>query len=153
MMDDYTRVRDTKKTIVFIYKTNMKKAILLFMLIGVAIKSIAAPYMHGEQQDSLKVAKSNKVVIRAKSSKMKLGDVNGDGKISILDATFLVSHLKGETPEGFVEAAADTNGDKSITINDAVLIVNWILNGLTDGVSVNIDPWENDGEDNGGTAE
>ena len=142
MMDDYTRVRDTKKTIVFIYQTNMKKAILLFMLIGVAITSIAAPYMHGEQQDSLKVAKSNKVVIRAKSS-----------KISILDATFLVSHLKGETPEGFVEAAADTNGDKSITINDAVLIVNWILNGLTDGVSVNIDPWENDGEDNGGTAE
>ena len=106
----------------------MKKAILLFMLIGVAITSIAAPYMHGEQQDSLKVAKSNKVVIRAKSSKMKLGDVNGDGKISILDATFLVSHLKGETPEGSVEAAADTNGDKSITINDAVLIVNWILN-------------------------
>ena len=101
-MDDYTRVRDTKKTIVFIYQTNMKKAILLFMLIGVAITSIAAPYMHGEQQDSLKVAKSNKVVIRAKSSKMKLGDVNGDGKISILDATFLVSHLKGETPEGFV---------------------------------------------------
>ena len=148
-MDDYTRVRDTKKTIVFIYQTNMKKAILLFMLIGVAITSIAAPYMHGEQQDSLKVAKSNKVVIRAKSSKMKLGDVNGDGKISILDATFLVSHLKGETPEGFVEAAADTNGDKSITINDAVLIVNWILNGF----SVNIDPWENDGEDNGGTAE
>ena len=127
----------------------MKKAILLFMLIGVAITSIAAPYMHGEQQDSLKVAKSNKVVIRAKSSKMKLGDVNGDGKISILDATFLVSHLKGETPEGFVEAAADTNGDKSITINDAVLIVNWILNGF----SANIDPWENDGEDNGGTAE
>ena len=127
----------------------MKKAILLFMLIRVAITSIAAPYMHGEQQDSLKVAKSNKVVIRAKFSKMKLGDVNGDGKISILDATFLVSHLKGETPEGFVEAAADTNGDKSITINDAVLIVNWILNGF----SVNIDPWENDGEDNGGTAE
>ena len=57
-----------------------------------------------------------------------LGDVNGDGKITVTDAVYVYKKVNGETPEHFQQAAADLNRDNNITINDAVLIVNMVLN-------------------------
>ena len=60
-------------------------------------------------------------------SDIPIGDVNGDGDVTISDAVAIVNHRLGRTPARFVRAAADVNGDSEITITDAVRIVNMIL--------------------------
>ena len=56
------------------------------------------------------------------------GDVNGDGQITITDATLVMEYLStGTMPEGFVLRAADTNGDGRVTYLDAVSILNMLL--------------------------
>ena len=62
-------------------------------------------------------------------SDVKLGDVDGNGKISITDAVAVVSHILGEDIDSFVAAAADVDGNGKITITDAVAIVDMILDG------------------------
>jgi len=55
------------------------------------------------------------------------GDVNGDGKVSITDAVYVVNYVLQQPAADFQEKAADLNGDGKITITDAVQIVNIIL--------------------------
>ena len=62
-------------------------------------------------------------------SNVKIGDVDGNGKVSITDAVAIVSHILGEDIDGFVAAAADVDGNGKITITDAVAVVDMILNG------------------------
>ena len=57
------------------------------------------------------------------------GDVNGDGSVSVTDVTMTISHILGQTPEGFDAVVADANGDGSITITDVTMIINIILKG------------------------
>lgn len=59
-----------------------------------------------------------------------LGDVNGDGVITIADANMIVNYYLGtlDSSEKFNEKAADVNGDGVITIADANAIVNMYLN-------------------------
>lgn len=58
-----------------------------------------------------------------------LGDVNGDGSVSVTDVTMVISHILGLTPEGFNKDAADVNGDKSISVTDVTMMINIILKG------------------------
>ena len=67
--------------------------------------------------------------IKALSDMYKLGDANGDGKVTITDAVAVVNYILGNASSNFVFEAADVNGDSKITITDAVGIVNIILNG------------------------
>lgn len=62
---------------------------------------------------------------------LALGDANGDGKVTITDATTTVSHILGETPETFLAVAADVSGDGSVTINDVTGIVDIVLGAAT----------------------
>jgi len=55
------------------------------------------------------------------------GDVNGDGSLSITDVTMTISHILGQTPEGFNAAVADVNGDGSVTITDVTIMIDMIL--------------------------
>lgn len=52
-----------------------------------------------------------------------MGDVNGDGKVTIVDANMVVSYYHGAEVEGFLPEAADVNGDGKVTIADANAIV------------------------------
>lgn len=61
-------------------------------------------------------------------SNIKLGDVNGDDKISITDAVGIVNYILGNVSASFLPEAADVNCDGNITITDAVAVVNIILN-------------------------
>ena len=61
-----------------------------------------------------------------------LGDVNGDGKISVLDATLIQKYLAGlVTFSDTQKAAADVNNDESVSVIDATLIQKYIA-GLID---------------------
>lgn len=57
-----------------------------------------------------------------------VGDINGDGKITVTDAVGIVNHVLHRTPSVFITKAADVNGDGNITISDAVKVVNIVLN-------------------------
>ena len=66
----------------------------------------------------------------AESSEVILGDVNGDGSITMADANMVVNYFLATDPSSianFNVAAADVNGDSSITMADANKIVNMFL--------------------------
>ncbi len=66
----------------------------------------------------------------AESSEVILGDVNGDGSITMADANMVVNYFLSTDPSSianFNVAAADVNGDKAITMADANQIVNMFL--------------------------
>ena len=57
-----------------------------------------------------------------------LGDVNGDGSVTIADVTALVNIILGKDTAGqYNHAAADVNQDTTITIADVTALVNIIL--------------------------
>ena len=69
-----------------------------------------------------------------------LGDVNGDGIITVTDVMMLVNSILGHVNNKFITANADVNNDNNITVTDVMVLVNNILNGKsTFKVVTNID--------------
>ena len=61
-----------------------------------------------------------------------LGDVNGDGKVSVSDAVLIAKHsVKGNILNGniFIKAA-DTNKDNKISVSDAVITAKYSVKGV-----------------------
>lgn len=56
------------------------------------------------------------------------GDVNGDGTVSIVDATMITNEILQIDNVGFNRERADMNGDGRISIVDATMVTNIILN-------------------------
>ena len=69
---------------------------------------------------------------------MTLGDVNGDGRISVADAISIINYVLGRTPVSFIMQAADVNGDGSISLGDAVATVDIILGGSNNSRTIDI---------------
>ena len=55
-----------------------------------------------------------------------LGDVDGDGVVSIIDATCIQRHLAEIPVYAYIETAADTDGDGEVTILDATGIQRYL---------------------------
>ena len=53
-----------------------------------------------------------------------VGDVNGDGVITVADAVCIINFVARKDNEVFIEANADVNDDGVITVADAVCIIN-----------------------------
>ncbi|MBS4014066.1 MAG: T9SS type A sorting domain-containing protein [Bacteroidetes bacterium] len=66
-----------------------------------------------------------------------LGDVNGDGFVNVGDVVWIVSHLNGSTPGGFIMANADVNGDGSVNLADLTAMINIILGLKIESSSIN----------------
>ena len=56
-----------------------------------------------------------------------MGDVNGNGIVTVADLTMLIDYILGLPDDGFIEEAADLNGDGKINIADATDLVDIIL--------------------------
>ena len=68
----------------------------------------------------------------ANAATVVVGDVNGDGSVTMSDANAVVNYFLATTkPSDFNKAAGDVNGDGSITMSDANMIVNMFLSGNT----------------------
>ena len=66
-----------------------------------------------------------------------LGDINNDQKIDVSDYIGIANHILGNTPEGFVFAAADVNLDGNIDVSDYIGVANIILTGSIYGGTSN----------------
>ena len=58
-----------------------------------------------------------------------LGDVDGDGIVTIADVTTLIDYLLGSNPEYFYEVNADAFEDGNISIADVTTIIDMLLSG------------------------
>lgn len=58
-----------------------------------------------------------------------LGDVNGDGKINVIDFTAIANYILGKSPTGFVKKAADVISDGKVNVVDLTAVANIILYG------------------------
>ena len=56
-----------------------------------------------------------------------MGDVNGDGRVSVTDVISMNSYILEEEPAQFIRKVADLNGDGKVTITDIVLVIDIIL--------------------------
>ena len=56
-----------------------------------------------------------------------MGDVNGDGRVSVTDVISMNSYILEEAPAQFIRKVADLNGDGKITITDMVKVIDIIL--------------------------
>ena len=66
----------------------------------------------------------------ANAATVVVGDVNGDGSITMSDANAVVNYYLATTkPSDFNKAAGDVNNDGTITMSDANMIVNMFLSG------------------------
>ncbi|MBQ3416531.1 MAG: dockerin type I repeat-containing protein [Ruminococcus sp.] len=61
-----------------------------------------------------------------------LGDVDGDGKVTVIDATVIQQKLAGIDAAVYVEMAADTDDDGQVTILDATYIQRWLAKVIFD---------------------
>jgi hypothetical protein len=57
-----------------------------------------------------------------------IGDANGDGIASIVDAVYIVNYLFKNGPEPSPMATGDANGDCRVSISDVVYLVNYLFN-------------------------
>ena len=58
---------------------------------------------------------------------IELGDVNGDGTITVSDVICVVNYILGNVNEAFVFAQADTDRSGSLTVSDVVGVVQLVL--------------------------
>lgn len=58
-----------------------------------------------------------------------MGDVNGDGQVSVNDVMAMVAYVLGVVNSGFIVENADLNGDGQISVNDVMALVAIILQG------------------------
>ena len=80
-----------------------------------------------------------KVELTSGSTSTVLGDVDGDGTVSVTDVAWIVNHILGVAKDNFIAANADINGDGEIDINDVMATVSIILGNQV----VNICPDDN----------
>ena len=80
-----------------------------------------------------------KVELTSGSTSNVLGDVDGDGTVSVTDVAWIVNHILGVAKDNFIAANADINGDGEIDINDVMATVSIILGNQV----VNICPDDN----------
>jgi len=58
--------------------------------------------------------------------KVKPGDANFDGKVTVSDVVFLVNYLFKAGPEPWL-MYSDANGDAQVTVSDVVYLVNYLF--------------------------
>ena len=67
-----------------------------------------------------------------------LGDVNGDGYVTLADAICEISWLLEQNPPVFVEAVADYNEDNVISASDAIAIIQYVVTANTNVINPDV---------------
>ena len=72
-----------------------------------------------------------------------LGDINSDGKVDVSDYIGIANRILGNTPEGFIEKAADVDENGVIDVSDYIGVANIILTGSIYGSQHQSRIWSN----------
>lgn len=73
-------------------------------------------------QISMTMADGTPVTARTRNGLIgifKRGDANGDNEVNLTDASWMVRHFVGRTPDEFIPEAADANDDNDVNLSDA----------------------------------
>ncbi len=96
-----------------------KSGVQVSLIISTTLKAIAV----GAGSDASKIAEATYTVNGiAADVRLLLGDVDGDGSVTIVDATMIQRHLASLSTSAYHEEVADTDGDGKVTILDATAI-------------------------------
>ena len=104
------------------YKGGEKLKWLLVLLVAVCC-------LKAEAQGGIRRVAPYGEVLLHRSGNILAGDVNGDGRVDMVDVTQTIKFLTDTPPDGFIERAADVNIDSVTDAADVPLIVKIILNG------------------------
>ena len=99
--------------------------IRIFLLWLVALPCMAQTYELRKEHDSLYWL--NEWRLPYPVYQFQTGDVNGDGKLSILDVTALIEYLLTGEDEGLNLYAADVNDSGDVSIADLTVIISLLL--------------------------
>ena len=84
-------------------------------------------YYYSEGTEVRLKGTSSYTIVFPEAPQAVIGDVDGDGKVSIKDVSVLIDHLLGTETESFIAANADMNGDNAITIADVSKLIDQLL--------------------------
>ena len=95
----------------------------------IIVKNVIYSWLHGDDATEVTSFTDHDTYNLLEITNGKLGDVNGDGTVTIADAMAIVDHVLGAPVPVFNEGNADVNGDGSIDITDVMTVVQWIVDG------------------------
>ena len=101
-------------------KEEWQQMSLCFASDGKASTTIALVAMHNSNGNEKIIGFDNVKLVR-------LGDVDGDGSLNVVDVVMLIGYLKGGQPDGFLADAADADADGTVDADDVVSIIGTIL--------------------------
>ena len=110
-----------------ISKNNVSYNYFNFDYVGESDQEATEPPTQPAETTAPTAAPTEPTVPPTEASQRLLGDVDGDTKVTILDATYIQKKLASiALPFAFNEKVADTDEDKSVTIIDATFIQKWL---------------------------
>ena len=83
-------------------------------------------YFEDEMDAAWVVLRFNIGEVEIAGERFILGDADGDGEVTILDATAIQRTLAGLPTESFIDKAADADEDGELTILDATAVQRWL---------------------------
>ena len=95
----------------------------------IIVKNVTYSQLWGDDATEVTSYKDDDTYNLLEIANGKLGDVNGDGTVTVADAMAIVDHVLGAPVPVFNEGNADVNGDGSIDITDVMTVVQWIVSG------------------------
>ena len=127
---------DAEKSIVSHHGVNSTDNVYYTVENGQVVKHVDTTVMYDSEVTTVIYTK---VELTSGSTSTVMGDVDGDGTVSVTDVAWIVNHILGVNDNNFIAANADINGDGEIDINDVMATVSIILKGEV----VNICPDDN----------
>lgn len=106
--------------------TRAKSGVQITVIAGIVVKAIAVSADAETSDIATAEYTIKKVQIPEGAEMLLLGDVDGDGEVTILDATLIQRHLASLPTSAYRGEVADTDGDGEVTIIDATGIQRWL---------------------------
>ena len=86
---------------------------------------VKAVYVNGTES----LWSNTREVLLAEGGDAKLGDIDGDGNVTITDVTDLVRALLTNGADALDVRVADCSGDGVVSIDDVTALINYLLSG------------------------
>ena len=106
-----------------------------FIILSIVADETVAEGVYVAELQNVIFSDENKVQVNLANSSFNinvvnytLGDVNGDGKLNVMDIVEMVGNIMGDDSDTFVFVAADIDGNGTVNVMDLVNLVEIIMN-------------------------